>query len=262
MGNIKEILYKEEVPKSLLNKRFTIELCENVHMHYRNLRLEFSKEEFLFLLKHLKSLDEDEIENFLYGRDFKFLVKTFDLPDKTEFDDRLQIEEQVEGHYHVHYRNLRVETKDLRELGYWKVPKPISMDYTYYRDILSNIKVKEFEIEERKIGDLFITIYDPEPKEVPVSHSPCLRLLNGDEQGYVDYIEYVKERKRKILGVEDNTHSLEKFKNTIESLNRYGYSDCFIVVFGNLIGDGQHRAAWLYHKHGNEKVVKVINVKV
>jgi hypothetical protein len=33
----------------------------------------------------------------------------FDLPDKTEFNDRYQIEEQVNGQYHIHYRNLRLE---------------------------------------------------------------------------------------------------------------------------------------------------------
>ena len=82
MGNIKEVLYSREVPKSMLNNRLTVELCENVHLHYRNLRLEFSKEEFLFLLKHLKSVDEKTIEEFEYGDDkFQSLVQTFQLPD-------------------------------------------------------------------------------------------------------------------------------------------------------------------------------------
>lgn len=257
----------------MLNNRLTVELCENVHLHYRNLRLEFSKEEFLFLLKHLKGISEKDIEEFEYGNGFKSLVETFGLPDSTEFDDRLQIEEQVEGHYHVHYRNLRLETEDLRELGYWELPKHIGMDQTYYRDILSKMKIKSLNIEDRKIGDLQVTIYDGPAiiggyttplagRIVPVSESPCLKLLTGDEDGYVRYIEHVKERKRIKLGVEDNTHSLNRSRVMVKSLEKRGYVDCFIVVFGNLIGDGQHRAAWLYHKYGNDKVIKVISVDV
>lgn len=267
MGNTVSVLHEQKVPKSMLNNRLTVELCENVHLHYRNLRLEFSKEEFLFLLEHFKSLDEEEIKNFEYGDDkFQSLVQTFDLPETTEFDDRLQIEEQAEGHFHVHYRNLRIETPDLRELGYWEVPKPIGMDMTYYRDILSKMSIKGMKIEDRKIGDLVVTIYDDpkmiDSRDVPISESPCLKLLNGDEEGYLEYINLVKARKKKNLGVEDNTHSLERSKATIASLDKRGYEDCFIVVFGNMIGDGQHRASWLYNKYGNDKIVKVINIDV
>lgn len=263
MGNIREVLYKADVPKSMLNSRLTVELCENVHLHYRNLRLEFPKEEFLFLLKHLKGLDESEIESFDYSEDnFKALVQTFDLPASTEYDDRLQIEEQVEGHYHVHYRNLRMEVVNLRELGYWEVPKQIGMDQIYYQDILSKHNIKKLDIEDRRIGDLLVTVYDEEhgARNLPVSESPCLKLVRGDEEGYLEYINYVRERKRREMGVEDNTHSLEKSKVTLKSLENVGYQDCFIVVFGNLIGDGQHRASWLYDKYGDDKMIKVISV--
>jgi len=120
VGTIKKILLNKEVPKPSLNKRVTVELCENVHLHYRNIRLEFKKEEFLILLKLLKTLDEKRIEEFEYGTD-KFdyiIVENNILPEETEFDKRLQIEEQAEGHFHVHYRNLRVEVDKLDELGY------------------------------------------------------------------------------------------------------------------------------------------------
>ena len=97
----------------MLNERFTVELCENVHVHYRNLRLEFPKEEFLKILRVMKSLDEEEIENFEYGDDrpinIKSLFEGYILPKETEFNNRLILEEQVGGHYHLHYRNLRVE---------------------------------------------------------------------------------------------------------------------------------------------------------
>jgi len=99
----------------MLNKRLTVELCENVHLHYRNLRLEFPKEEFLEIVKVIKGLDEEEIENFEYGKkNFKSLFKGSVLPAEAEFDNRLVLEEQAGGKpgttgYHLHYRNLRIE---------------------------------------------------------------------------------------------------------------------------------------------------------
>jgi hypothetical protein len=120
MGLIKRVLRNKEVPTPKLNNRLTVELCENVHLHYRNIRLEFKKDEFLTILRLLKRLDEKRIEDYQYGKE-KFdyiLVENKALPDEAEFDKRLQIEEQAEGHYHVHYRNLRIEVDDLGELGY------------------------------------------------------------------------------------------------------------------------------------------------
>lgn len=119
MGTIKSIIKKEEVPTPEHNNRLTVELCENVHLHYRNIRLEFDKEEFLTILKILKTLDEQQIRDFNYNNGkFNYIVVENVLPDKTEFDKRLQIEEQAEGHFHYHYRNLRIEVKDLKEIGY------------------------------------------------------------------------------------------------------------------------------------------------
>lgn len=124
MGNTKNIIKKQIVPVPQQNNRITVELCENIHLHYRNLRLEFTKEEFLPIVKLVKSLDEKKIEEFEYGPDkFKALIYQNTLPDNTEFNDRLQIEEQEEGHFHVHYRNLRIEVNDLGELGIKKEEK-------------------------------------------------------------------------------------------------------------------------------------------
>jgi len=109
MGDIKKVLFKSDVQEPLQNDRITVELCENVHLHYRNLRLEFPKEEFLLILKKLKSLDEKEINDFDYGGGLRFLISDHDLPKRSEFNDRLQIEEQTNGLFHIHYKNMRVE---------------------------------------------------------------------------------------------------------------------------------------------------------
>jgi hypothetical protein len=121
MGVIKRIILNKEVPTPQFNTRLTVELCENVHLHYRNLRLEFTAEEFLDIVAEIKSIKEDEVKNFAYGPDkFKALVAKEILPPQTEFNNRLQIEEQQGGRYHVHYRNLRIELEELSEIGITK----------------------------------------------------------------------------------------------------------------------------------------------
>lgn len=117
MGDIKQVLVEKEVPTPEFNERLVVELCENVHLHYRNLRLEFGKDEFFALIRALKRIDDNRVLDFEYGHDKFKCILSEKLPPATEFDKRLQIEEQVGGGYHVHYRNLRLEIKDLSELG-------------------------------------------------------------------------------------------------------------------------------------------------
>ena len=66
MGRTVKILAKKEVPPSLCNTRFTVELCENIHVHYRNIRLEFKKEEFLHILDLISKIDKND-ENRIIG---------------------------------------------------------------------------------------------------------------------------------------------------------------------------------------------------
>jgi hypothetical protein len=114
MGRVAKIIAQGEVGKPLFNRRACIDLCENVHLHYRNLRLEFPKEEFLALLDMLRGLDPKEIANFPYAPEAFKEAARIELPETTEFDSRLVVEEQVEGHYHVHYRNLRIELGEMK----------------------------------------------------------------------------------------------------------------------------------------------------
>jgi hypothetical protein len=75
-------------------------LCENIHIHYRNIRLEFSKQEFLLILQFFKSIEQKGIARWETGNYvYKELINENTLPDDTEFDSRLQIELQEEGHY-------------------------------------------------------------------------------------------------------------------------------------------------------------------
>ena len=111
MGQIKEIIKKLEVSNSPpYNERLTVELCENVHLHIGNLRLEFPRDEFIKIAKVIKGIDLDKVERFIYSKDnFVSLFEGQVLDKSREFNTRLQVEEQVNGQVHIHYRNLRIE---------------------------------------------------------------------------------------------------------------------------------------------------------
>jgi hypothetical protein len=67
----------------------------------------------------LRKIDVEEVGDFKYSDwAYKELIKDFELPDETYYNERLQIEQQIEGHYHIHYRNLRLEFDNLQEIGF------------------------------------------------------------------------------------------------------------------------------------------------
>lgn len=116
MGEIKEVVVEKTVPTPMFNDSLRVELCENVHIHYRNIRLEFGPEEFLLFREAMVRCDPDRVREFPYGKDHVLLV-TAGLPEKCEFNDRMRVEEQTNGCWHIHYRNLRGEFRTLEEAG-------------------------------------------------------------------------------------------------------------------------------------------------
>lgn len=60
MGNVYKTLGKAKVspnPKHY-GTRLVVELCENIHVHYRNIRLEFSDEEFYQFVDVIKQAEK------------------------------------------------------------------------------------------------------------------------------------------------------------------------------------------------------------
>jgi len=91
-----------------------LELTENVHLHYRNIRLEFTPKEFLFIHAMINSLTPEELEKIKtrkYG--FKepvdFLRISKDLPSNDWWENSFSLEEQANGMFHFHFGNLRID---------------------------------------------------------------------------------------------------------------------------------------------------------
>ena len=100
-----------EIPE--FNSYMSIELTENVHIHYRGLRLEFTPEEFLFIRDLIGGLTDAEIETIKtrkYGYDERVihLRVTNKLPENNWWKKQFQIEKNRDGGVHLHIANLRV----------------------------------------------------------------------------------------------------------------------------------------------------------
>ncbi len=130
MGEIKKVLVSNKLPdRELHNGRLFVDLSENVHIHFRELRTVYSVTEFFeyaniisrsskylkrYLLLHPGYKEQQHFENEMVAlgpeQQTTPLRKSPKPHKSTYFDDRLQIElqgEKVIDEIHVHYRDYR-----------------------------------------------------------------------------------------------------------------------------------------------------------
>ncbi len=131
MGKIKKILLHDELPdRELHNSRMFVDLSENIHVHFRELRLMFGREEFFEFFSILeegardvekymrKNPDYEEqkvFDGILVGggsdRQLMPLMKSPEPHVSKYFPNRVQIElqeEEVIDSIHIHYRDYRL----------------------------------------------------------------------------------------------------------------------------------------------------------
>ena len=296
MGRIKFVLHRRKIPTPQCNNRITLELCENIHLHYRNIRIEFTKDEFLHILELLQNVDKQLIKDFQYN-DYAFveLIKDFGLPDETYYNNRLQIEQQIEGHYHIHYRNIRLEFQNLNEIGISRFffakkflkytineklkkikilflhtffskkaadvllnDKRFTINEQFFNNYLLHQKIYKYSLSRIKLKKLKVKLFVKEGQHsYPIRESPAYKYLLGDKNAYIDYIEF-KNKKTNFI----DHHSLSRFNDLINSINFNGYLDNnpIIINENNEIIDGQHRASYLLRHYGSNYKVNTLKI--
>jgi hypothetical protein len=131
MGAILKILSKRELPgRELHNSRLFVDLSENVHIHFREIRLMFGVEEFFeftgvitqsakevkkYLKKHPGYKEQEVFDGLLVAggekRQVTPLQKSPQPHESKYFPNRLQIElqeEKVIDAIHIHFRDYRL----------------------------------------------------------------------------------------------------------------------------------------------------------
>lgn len=142
MGSILEVLENKELPdRELHNSRLFVDLSENVHIHFREIRLMFSVEEFFeftdvlkesasevkkYLKKHPEYKEQEIFDGILVAGGLKRQLTPLEKSPKPHeskyFPNRLQIElqeEKVIDAIHIHYRDYRfvMNIETFRELA-------------------------------------------------------------------------------------------------------------------------------------------------
>ena len=128
MGKIKTLYHRSfQLPKRSNAEVLCIDVAENIHMHYRDLRIEFSLKEFIEFMEHMNLMYEElkewrvhhpdwtESDPDVFEDSFGF---EFGCPKKKikahsdYWDDRISIEKKTSGDYHVKWRNYRFEMSE------------------------------------------------------------------------------------------------------------------------------------------------------
>lgn len=109
MGNVISKHGECELDKSMLSTRLIVEDCENIHVHYRDLRLEFSPNEFLMFANAM-----DEAKRRLINNDrpkennYRVLSERKIREHSDYWSDRFVVERNKKC-FHIHYKNFRLE---------------------------------------------------------------------------------------------------------------------------------------------------------
>lgn len=238
MGHVKKLLSLGDVEKrSITATGIWTDLCENIHLHYRNVRLEFSEIEFAQFRAAInslgKSLEKCSVESNYREGDPNFLIQqVFNArlnEDSDYYPNRVSIEAQRDGTVHFHYRDIRIH---LTENEFIK----LALMFSEAKIKLSEIKPFEFsDVQEKTLVKVDIDSIQPYDE----GHKPGV-FDNAHRSG----IEFMKDQlKRGVelrpILVDTNGQRLDGFKRYFAQ-KELGYKqiECIVDPFG--VMGGQH----------------------
>lgn len=144
MGVIKKILHRSQVLENPRHRNLFLDMEENIHIHYRDLRIELSRSEFEEF-SNIFNKQSKELQTIIIDKDYqdgKFAnanqddVRIFTESrlhhDVTYHPQRFSLEECGDG-YHFHYRNYKflIDETDFRKLA--NIFKSLDIDAPFAR---------------------------------------------------------------------------------------------------------------------------------
>ncbi len=159
MGVIKKVLYRGNVLSTPRHKHFFLDMEENIHIHYRDLRVELSRAEFEDIAKAF-AVQSQELLAIIGARDYQ----DGKLPNANQDEVRIwtdsllkhpvryhprrvSLEECTDG-YHLHLRNHKIllAAEDFRALA--QVFRSIDMDGPYaasYEEVVALFEANDVD---------------------------------------------------------------------------------------------------------------------
>jgi len=238
MGHIRRLLALGEIePRTLTSNMIWTDLCENVHLHYRNLRFDFSEKEFAAWRAANHNLGmavEHSADKYKFREgDPNFLVQQmFDHPLESNSDyypNRMSIELQKDNTVHVHYRDLRLhltlsEFNNIADLFYEATAELKNLKEFPYKDVT-----------ERTLQVVDIDLIQPYDE----GHRPG--VMDKEHREGIEYCKKLIEGNLKIRPILiDNTgQRLDGFKRYMAHRELF-LSKIECIIDPNGIMGGQH----------------------
>jgi hypothetical protein len=238
MGHIRKMLAMKKLPSRVITpNQIWTDLCEDVHLHYRNVRLDYSEKEFAVFRAAIHQLgmavEHVANENDYREGDPNFLIQQIFNErldaDSDYYPNRCTIELQKDGTVHFHYRDLRLHFSDVEFETIAKMFKkalavmPVENEFPYH------------DVKERTRVTVPITLVQPYDE----GHKPMVF-----DKEHRDGIEYCKKlisdgKKIRPILVDTKGQRLDGFKRYFAQLE-FGKADieCFVDPYGKM--GGQH----------------------
>ncbi len=159
MGVIKKVLYRGDILGVPRHKNLFLDMEENIHIHYRDLRIELSRGEFEDIAKIFQKQSQEllgiiEKKNYQDGKlpnanqdDVRIWTES-GLKNAVKYHPvRISLEECGDG-YHFHYRNykLLIDGPEFRQIA--EIFRTISIDAPYastYEEIIELLDANEID---------------------------------------------------------------------------------------------------------------------
>lgn len=241
MGKIIRILGKEKVGSAqrLCRNRLCVDLAENIHIHFRDTRIEFSVEEWrvyaALIAKANANIEAAVAKGYKEGTDKgqgKWNAPA--LENKSAyFPDRLQLEENANGSYHLHWNEVRIEMRPATMAAFKKVFSEASGDTEKGTTKLKYLRVARHTGNPNGV--------QPQFEHVPLTESTMYTSLrDNNEKAYTDY------RTKLLAGNKRACKTWAQFQALYADIKTNGFhADGFfeLDIDAKRIRDGQHRAS-------------------
>jgi hypothetical protein len=184
---------------------------------------------------------------------------------------RFVIEDNIGESIHLHIDNMRIDFTINEFLDFSKINREAlkeieilpgysidNFDEHFLLEIAHQLpKLKTIKIEEVRLSELNCIVSKKYrslvlQKILPIHKTPVYRYLTGDTEDYKKYNQY------NYYGI-NNPDRINAILQSIQE-NKYPYKDKYVVLTNgqNIIRDGQHRAAVLFHLYGGEHKIKIM----
>jgi hypothetical protein len=222
----------------LFSTRISFDLSENVHLHYRDMRLVFGKEEWKRFASFVAKAD-DWMTSKEYGENsgkpFQEIEEV--IPAKSSyFNGDVALEEQANGLFHLHFHDIRLEFS-----------RPV------FGSIL-NVLTEGGLYNICPLGQLLVIVYDFQQGWVnrPIDQSPIYTSLFDEFSSHDLYMARLTELFPDIPNVVSTKQYDELFKSIVD----FGFDlskEPRVRIDDNCIIDGHHRISILLKMFGPDK---------